>query len=732
MRIFLKHISYFNVVFVILIAIVLLWGAGDAGFIYKAHQLDFEKVAREKLKEAAITIDSVFAQAYMLSENMSNEISALSALDEKTLAKIMEKYESPLLTCGLSVIFEDKHNTTHALLLTNENNEEHLIKIHNFSGSAYEQWYGKICYKDTPYWSGTVFDSISGTRIVAFCYPFSLKNDEHGMITFIYTMSDLYQYLLKLGLSRYGLPYIMDSATYFIAHPLDETRSLGDLGREFNDPVLVKIEEEIQSGNIFNQDFKHINTVTGKDCNEAFAYLPQSNWFLGLSIYDGNSLESGIYRKTMRRSSIHLLVSFTIIILFLSIWLRNRYPAIKGSSYFYLFYPFLFLAALVCVINIYNRFPDSQMQNKEHNIERIETSSQSDTFLNKRDISGKWDPAKITDIKSLETFVSNYSVETRQTCEDPLKIIPTGFYIYSLKFLSSYEIQVAGMYWQKYLLPDIEYPVDMLNKYNYCMQGKKGCCFPGAEEIDNTPIDSLEIILEGYPALLYRWNFDIEINQHLSYSLYPFGKNEIVLPIWSVNLDDNSILTPDLDGYKQLYPDVCPGLDNNFKINGWKVQNSFYSYKFESYLCNFGNFDMYGINRFPELMFNITISRKFIDILICKIIPLLVVLVLLFTILFVREENDAFNNVIGCSSLFFVLVFDHINLRESILSENIMYLEYCYFFTYLLLLLMTVTSFNIENMAVKQYYRFADLFLKRYFWAIIMGAMLLATIIIFY
>jgi hypothetical protein len=109
----------------------------------------------------------------------------------------------------------------------------------------------------------------------------------------------------------------------------------------------------------------------------------------------------------------------------------------------------------------------------------------------------------------------------------------------------------------------------------------------------------------------------------------------------------------------------------------------------------------------------------------------MVVLVLLFTILFVRVKSDGFNNIIGCSGLFFVLVLDHINLRESVLSEQIMYLEYCYFLSYILLLLITITSFDISKNG-RSYNMWADTVLKKYFWTIIFGAMAIITAVFFY
>jgi hypothetical protein len=267
--------------------------------------------------------------------------------------------------------------------------------------------------------------------------------------------------------------------------------------------------------------------------------------------------------------------------------------------------------------------------------------------------------------------------------------------------------------------------------YHYDTYVNKGLFFPGAHVSVLERTDSIEAVLDNYPAVLYRWNFDVEIEQQLSYSLYPFGKNEISLALWSRDFDDNTIITPDLDSYKQIYPTDCPGLGNHFHIRGWDISGSYYSYSMESYLCNFGNSYIYGINQFPELMFSISISRKFIDILICKIVPLTVILVLLFTILFVRVKSDGFNNIIGCSGLFFVLVLDHINLRESVLSEQIMYLEFCYFFSYILLLLITITSFDISRNG-RSYNAWVDSVLKHYFWTIIFGAMAIVTISFFY
>jgi len=146
----------------------------------------------------------------------------------------------------------------------------------------------------------------------------------------------------------------------------------------------------------------------------------------------------------------------------------------------------------------------------------------------------------------------------------------------------------------------------------------------------------------------------------------------------------------------------------------------------ESYLSNFGNANIQGINQFPELVFSISIMRKFGDILIGKVIPLTIVLLLLFTILFVRDRTDGFNNVIGCSGLFFVLIIDHINLRESVAPDEIMFLEYAYFLSYALLLFVAATSFDILKRG-EEYGIKTDSMIRKYFWTVVLGIMTVVT-----
>jgi hypothetical protein len=237
-------------------------------------------------------------------------------------------------------------------------------------------------------------------------------------------------------------------------------------------------------------------------------------------------------------------------------------------------------------------------------------------------------------------------------------------------------------------------------------------------------------MIENYPAVLYRWNFEIETVEQLSPVLYPFGKNEVTLDIWSVDLDSGVILIPDLEGYAQLYPTDKPGLGNNFSLKKWNILGTYFSFSTSSYLTNWGNMNMRGVNEFPELIYNISISRKFVDVLIGRIIPLLIVLGLLFTMIIVRGTTDSFNNIVGCSGLFFVLILDHINLRESVSSEAIMFYEFFYFVAYFMILCTAVSSLKFEINGVS-YNEKIDSMLKKAFWIFILGFLTVITAVYF-
>ncbi len=673
--------------------------------VYRLEKINFETVACDKMQEAAAGFDRYFSETDSLEYIFSKLLQQNASIE--TMEEELQKQGRQFNADGVYLVHPSGGN---AVLFSGENG---VLQLQS-AGVKQQEWFEELVLQDRKSWGGPVFDFVRNSRVVYCHIPFTAGNERVSIIC-IYEEWKVYQQLHETGMSRFGFPYIIDSLTNFIAHPLDETRSLLGLAVDYNDNILMDLCYDVIHNRPSDMDYLHFNTVTGQLCNEKLLPLDRTGWLLGLSVYDGISLESAEYQKVMRRGYICIICCCAMFLLLVCKFMDERKIRLFSRRIRAL-YPVVMLLTTVAVVSVYNRF--SQQSDKT-------------VALSDLNITNKWEPQRIVDKQSLNGFIDAYNRESIKLYDQSCKIIPTGVYIYGIEFLSSHTIKITGTFWQKYLMPGREYPEEIKALYHFSDYKNKGLFFPGGHVSELEQTDSIEVSMDNYPAILYRWNFDIEIEQQLSYALYPFGKNELSLTLWSRDLNDNTLITPDLESYRQIYPTDFPGLDNHFNIRGWDVFGSYYSYSMESYLCNFGNTDMYGINQFPKLIYNISISRKFIDILICKIVPLMVILVLMFTILFVRIKSDGFNNIIGCSGLFFVLILDHINLRESVLSEQIMYLEFCYFFSYILLLLITITSFDDEENE-SSCNSWIDKALEHYFWTIISCAMAIVTAVLFY
>ena len=586
-----------------------------------------------------------------------------------------------------------------------------------------QEWLKDVIKKNSGenVWGGPVFDSSVGKRIA---YNITPCNINETYIVFIYSTNRIFKKLLQTDISRFGIPYIMNNLTYFVAHPLGETRSLLQLGYDNNNEVLVRLSEHVIQGKPLEDNYRHVNTITKQISSEILIKLNKTGWFLGFVTYDGKALESADYQTILRRC--HILLFFIIGIFFMLIWHLFSRGKVKEFSIFV--FPVILFAMLAATISVYNYYP-LQSENNEGARDFMKHSLNSETHL--REIHSKWDMKRLISQNSLQAFVGGYQEESKILFGEPAKLIPMGVYFYSADFTNPYTIRLTGTFWQKFLILGEDYPQEMLDIYHYEDFNKMGVFLPGAYINNIEQTDVTETKIGDYPARLFRWNFDIESVQKLSYSLYPFGKNNIELTFWANDIDSNVILIPDLEGYMQLYPTAKPGIDRKFHLKSWDIYSSYFTYIMESYLSNFGNIDIQGVNQFPELIFCISIMRRFGDILIGKVIPLTIVLLLLFTILFVRDRSDGFNNIIGCSGLFFVLIIDHINLRESIAPEEIMFLEYAYFLSYALLLFVAVTSFDIFKRGNENSIKM-DSTIRKYFWTFVLGIMTMVTALRFW
>lgn len=303
-------------------------------------------------------------------------------------------------------------------------------------------------------------------------------------------------------------------------------------------------------------------------------------------------------------------------------------------------------------------------------------------------------------------------------------LIPTGMFIQSFFFEDSSSVNITGYVWQRYTK----------GKHDNI---SRGFIFPEAVESGFNPEPKLAYHKDYGDHEVLGWYFETTLRENFDYTKYPFDHKQVWLRVWHKDFDKNVILVPDLNSYNSTKIDESFGIEEDVVVGGWKIQESFFDYKFSSYDTNFGIEKYFGQKGFPELRFNFVIQRKFLTAFVVNLLPLLVVISLLFAIVLsvTNDENkknfgSSFTSVIGAlSGLFFLILLSHIQIRSEF-SGNLVYMEYFYFVGYLIILICAITSYFFYNGYNPKLFPLQlrdNLLIKLIFWPAVMSAFLLCT-----
>jgi hypothetical protein len=304
--------------------------------------------------------------------------------------------------------------------------------------------------------------------------------------------------------------------------------------------------------------------------------------------------------------------------------------------------------------------------------------------------------------------------------------IPTGLFVQSVEFSSANNVIVTGYVWQKYskaledLIPSAE-------------DGVAGFILP---EADN-PTIQLAYEEDVGDSKVFGWYFTATLRQEFHYSEYPFDNERVWIRLWPNEFNQGVALSPDFDSYATTKPTETPGLEKqDFVIEGWNIEESFFSYRLNSYDTNFG---LARENRqnFPELYFNIGMRRDFVNAFIANMIPIAVVSVLLFAVLLTagspvnREDRFGFStaNVLAFNAaLFFVVIVSHVGLRDSLAAQGVVYIESFYFVLYGAILAVSANSILVAARLDNKLILYRDNLVARLlYWPIMLGITLVVT-----
>lgn len=323
----------------------------------------------------------------------------------------------------------------------------------------------------------------------------------------------------------------------------------------------------------------------------------------------------------------------------------------------------------------------------------------------------------ISDQSNLDKFLNDLHEDAKRKHEPKPINIPCGILLYSLNIPNPDHIEVSGYLWTKYNTTEhknIAHGIDILQETRIFV-GK--------------PLTS---IADGWET--ETWTIQGSIAQEQQNALYPFDRQRLRIFLEHRDIEKNIILTPDLIGYKKISPESMPGLDKDFSISGFTVEQAFFEYKDTEPKTNFG-FRQYGkVTDHFHLIYNVILNRNLLNPFVLYILPLLVILFSLFcTLLISHKKTDPFSMLGPYTGLFFSLLVLQRSLREQHPSGSTLYIEYAFFYTYLtiiFLILHTILNHFYKNKIVYQDTIFR--LMKILFWPFQLVAWFITTLVIFY
>ena len=308
---------------------------------------------------------------------------------------------------------------------------------------------------------------------------------------------------------------------------------------------------------------------------------------------------------------------------------------------------------------------------------------------------------------------------------EPPVLIPTGLYIESVQFKGPYNVQVSGYIWQRYA-DDLPQGID------------KGFAMPEAEY---ARVEEVYRAQQGDEELI-SWSFKATLREEFDYDRYPLDRQQIWILLWHTDFGRNVYLEPDLGAYTSLDPAALSGVDTDFVLENWHLEESFFSYRANRYNTDFGVRGYVADEKQPELYFNVSIQRHLLSAVVSRMVVPLVILIQLFVIVMVigtdRDRLEQFGVrpggvIFTCAAFFFAVLVAQNSLRGEVQAGGLVYLESLYILTYFVILAVAINSvLLVARPNLKLFRRYDNLWAEVLYWPTILLTMVVITFLTFF
>jgi C4-dicarboxylate-specific signal transduction histidine kinase len=661
--------------------------------INQAHQQAEQKITNtiqllqkelENVKQRALAIADDLSKQRLLKQDIKIRI-------ERDLK------ENPHLY-GITIAFGpyqfDKQNrlyAPHYVRVDTTYKHEQLEKISDYTktvtGQSDTSWYQAALKRST--WLKPTKDQLTGKLVARYVTPFYKPGTQEviGVVVAEFNLDSFEPFMQKNTVGQTGYSFIIDGGGTFIYHP---TQSLVTQQKTIFDQAQQQINKQLYDTgtSIIKSSSRgkssYVDPRTSTTIWVHYAAIPETPWSIALVFIQE---EITIPSVTIRHAFMGILTAIVLAILLLTLLLCRilirREKLLQTTA---LLSGIILLFGLIALWYIISQTVSKTSQINDEAI--INNQTMLTAYLKDRQLKASSQYQKID-------------------------TIPTGILINSLTFDNIRTITFSGYIWQKYD-----------NKLNI----QPEITIPGATKI------TLEKIHEDSTGTITTigWKIMATLPEKLDYTQYPFDRQHCIIPFAYPDQQKLILLIPDFDSYGLLSQEKFIGITREFSLSEFTIETTYFSYK-SIEQPQLMSAQVTGENL--NLHYTLVLARNTLHAFIIYFIPLFVILFSLFATVNFTNVTDTITSaaIIPYTAPLFALIILHANLRNLYIFGNILYIEYLFFLTYLVILL--AISFNIligwKGKTAKKLF-FFSIVIKLFFWPAQFMLWYAATIIAFY
>ena len=667
------------------------------------------KIGQQTIYEITAEINEIVQRITKKGNRIAGQLSERDIKGGELLSLIRSEARSFRQILGVTVAFEPYAYEENIRLFApyfdkSKNNFIFIEDVYDYTDPDLEEtskWYVSVV-EEGARWVEPYYAEGAQTMVADYGVPF-FRTDSTGnrklagTVTLTISLNDFTRLLNSLSLGKTGYGFIISPSGKILAHPINEyvgNENILDVAKSNEDPVMEKVARSMIEGKNGYEQFE--NRISQQTSYLFYDQVTEAKWGLGVVFIKNELLGNPVQ---LRKKLMHIGFAISLLVFFLAVIALQITRGNEKSLW-----RLTIIVSLIIIANI-------------SFIWYLTLNYTYPSDLEKQ--------IKISNTSTLNRFLNIEMNRAKELRMDPPMIIPTGIYIKELEFEDSYNVNISASIWQL---------------YNHRMTRglKRAISFPQTSPFAEALIVDRSIeSKKGYD--LVSWNVRGTFRFKFDYSTYPFDFRKINLIINHPDKTQNIILTPNLDSYKIINQTSKPGVNKQMVLPESRINVSYFDYSMKNYNEDFGNLS-FSRKDTPQLQFNLVLKRNFINAFVSNIIPILIVALMVYFLVYssskrVTKTSDisSLGVVESSAAFFFVLILAHIDLRKTVTTPVITYMESFYFIMYFVL---GMVAFNIVMFTKKDNYLFFDyrdnLIVKLSYWPVFLGMCFIITLLRFY